>query len=217
MYYVSAQFLNPKKTSDTVSFLNEILRIYSMFISGKYTYVSSLLNHLRTQMNTLSDLILSLGNLKKNHWFRSWTLNEKLLLILEVIILICVSSILLLCVPMLLLWYLLPVQPGKCQISHFHASETPCWWMAHCGRGNMWDYKSWSRGVECCRRSERGLASVDLWAGPWILTLTPMYVPLAVPIAGAIFKGHSFETVMWYWVLRPSGWYTKLKPLKDSI
>lgn len=74
-----------------------------MFISGECTYVSSLLNHLRTQMNTLSDLILSLGNLKTNHWFRSWALNEKLLLILEIIILICVSSMLLRCVPILLL------------------------------------------------------------------------------------------------------------------
>ena len=42
-----------------------------MFIPDESAYVSSLLNHMRTQVNALSSLTPSLGTLL-NQWFRSW-------------------------------------------------------------------------------------------------------------------------------------------------
>ena len=95
----------------------------SVFIPDEFAYVLSLLNHMRTQVNALSDLTPSLENLL-NQWFRSWcSWWEKLLLTSGIIILICVFSCVL---PILLLWYLPPARPDSHQSGHLHANETPC-------------------------------------------------------------------------------------------
>ena len=63
-----------------------------VFVPSESAHVSSLLNHMRTQVNALSDPTSSLGDLI-NRWFRSWGFWwKKLLLISRIIILICVFS-----------------------------------------------------------------------------------------------------------------------------
>lgn len=52
-----------QKSAGIVSFLIEILSRYCMFIPDESANVSPLLNHLRTQMGTLSDVTPSPGDL----------------------------------------------------------------------------------------------------------------------------------------------------------
>lgn len=63
-----------------------------MFTSDEFVNVSSLLNHMRTQVNALNEPISSLCDLV-NQWFGSWgSWWKKLLLILRIIVCICVLS-----------------------------------------------------------------------------------------------------------------------------
>lgn len=94
--------------------------------------ILTLLNHMRTWLNALSDPTLSIGDLI-NQWFRSWgSWGKKKLLILGVIILVFFfllgMSILLLC----------PASStaGELPNNSFYASESPCWLLrTHCRRG----------------------------------------------------------------------------------
>lgn len=102
-----------------------------VFTPDESANVPSLLNHKRTQVKALSDLTHRLGDLV-NQWLGSWFLVEKIVTYFGKDLNLCF----LLHVPILLLWSLPPRQPGSCQASNLHASETPCSpFRARCGRG----------------------------------------------------------------------------------
>lgn len=92
---------------------------FSVFIPDKSANVLPLLNHMRTQVNTVSDPILSLGDLI-NQWFRSrpsWWKRPPRKYFRKRYLNLCF----LLRVP--ILWSLLPVQPDSYQTIHVCASE----------------------------------------------------------------------------------------------
>ena len=102
-----------------------------VFTPDEHANISSIFNHMRTQMNSLSDLIYRLGDICQ--WFGSWALSRKVVTDFK-------NHFLNLCFPLnlsiLLLWHLPPMQSDSHQRSHLHASETLCWPnKANCERG----------------------------------------------------------------------------------
>lgn len=85
--------------------------------------VSSLLNCMRTQVNTRNCLTPNLRDLI-NPLFRSWSSWWKKLFLIEDP---CLNLCFLFHVSIWLLWPLPPVQLESCQMSPFYASELPCW------------------------------------------------------------------------------------------
>ena len=98
-----------------------IQRVVDTYIPDESAEVSSLLNHIKTEVNVLTDLTLSPGDLI-NQWFRSRV--EKIITYFGNYYL---DLCFLLYVPLLLLWHLPPVQPDRHQMSCLQATETPCW------------------------------------------------------------------------------------------
>ena len=67
-----------------------------VFIPDDSANVSFLLNHMRTQVNTLSGPTPSFEDLI-NQWYGSWGLMEKVVTDFGIIVLICVSAYIYLC------------------------------------------------------------------------------------------------------------------------
>lgn len=145
-----------------------------MFLPDESANVQSLLNHLRTQMNALSDPTPSLGDLI-NQYLGSWdSWWENIVTDFKYH---CVNLCSLLQVPVWLLWPSPPVQPASQQTCRLCASEAPL--LAARGtlqkRGSVCDYRSRSQGMECWRRQARGRPLVDpkLDPGNWRLFTPP--------------------------------------------
>lgn len=96
-----------------------------VFIPEESVDVSSLLNHMRTQVNSLSDPTHSLGDLAIN-CLDHGTLSRKTKQNKTITLFWNLYHDLhfLLYVPLLMLWYLPPAQPDSHQTSHLHVGET---------------------------------------------------------------------------------------------
>ena len=96
-----------------------------VFTHDESAKVSSLLNHMRTQVNALSDPTPMIPSFRIMVWM-VWIMGPLAEKIVTYFGKHYPNLCFLLHVPILWLWYLPPMQPGSCQTSHLHANETPC-------------------------------------------------------------------------------------------
>ena len=128
-----------------------------MFIPGKCVSEPSLLNHIGPQMNILSDLTSSLGELTISMiWIMELLLENKILIYFGNHFLICFF----LHLPLLLLWHLFQgSQIATKWTTPPH--ETPCWILQCIAEvGVMWNWQRRSLRAGCWESSS---GECDLW------------------------------------------------------
>lgn len=177
--------------------------------------VSSLLKHMRTQVNALStltpgirDLINQLLGLEESRG--SWWKSSVILgIIVFICVFSCMCSIVVVASALNVGWYLPKVSLHAIEISYRPLS-------AHCGRVER-DCKCWSWGVEHWRRSLRGGCDHQLPMN-WNLAMKTPHFPvfgICIPLVFHTPRSCPKDiTLRWWCLLRPSGCdWTQLRPL----